>query len=62
MKTDKDPERESFEKWISDPPYERSVERFPNDETKFAWFSQYRDTNVQLAWEAWVESRNKLLA
>ncbi len=45
-----------FEAWIGEPPYERDTSRWPNDETKHAWPGQYQDIEVQLAWEAWVES------
>ena len=47
------PSRSQFESWISAPPYERSVDRFPDDQEKWAWPGQYRDIAVQLAWEAW---------
>ncbi len=48
--------REAFEKWISQPPYERLLGRVPNDSTRFAWPDQYVDIGVQLAWEAWQAS------
>ena len=51
--------REKFEKWIAAPPYERCVCRWPNDETKHAWPGQYKDVNVQLAWESWHEASYK---
>ena len=50
--------RRSFEAWISAPPYEYEVLRYPEDETKYAWPGQYRNIAVQLAWEAWCESAN----
>ena len=50
--------RRSFEEWISAPPYEHEVLRYPEDETKYAWPGQYRNIAVQLAWEAWCESAN----
>ncbi len=50
--------RRSFEAWISAPPYEHEVLRYPEDETKYAWQGQYRNIAVQLAWEAWCESAN----
>lgn len=50
-------QRRAFEAWISQSPYERSVERWPNDERRHAWPGQYKDMEVQLAWEAWQESR-----
>lgn len=48
-------EREHFDKWITSPPYEREIRRWPMDETKYAWPGQYRDIAVQIAWEAWQE-------
>ena len=50
--------RRSFEAWISAPPYEHEVLRYPEDETKYAWPGQYRNIAVQLAWEAWCEAAN----
>lgn len=46
--------RKEFEQWICDNPYEKSVERLPDDAS---WPGQYRHYNVQLAWEAWQASR-----
>jgi hypothetical protein len=48
--------RLSFEQWISGPPYERDLHRWPMDETKHPWPGQYRDIDVQLAWESWQVS------
>ena len=48
--------RKAFESWITQPPYEREVLRYPDDETKYAWPGQYRCIAVQLAWEAWQEA------
>ena len=48
-------ERAHFDKWITSPPYEREIRRWPMDETKYAWPGQYRDIAVQIAWEAWQE-------
>ena len=50
-------QRQKFESWISSPPYERELSRWPQDETKFGWPGQYGDIAVQLAWEAWCEGR-----
>lgn len=50
------PQRTAFEAWIKAPPYERSVRRYPNDDSKWAWPNQYCDHTVQLAWEAWSEA------
>lgn len=49
--------RVAFESWISQMPYERSVDRWPDNEIEFAWPGQYKDISVQLAWEAWQEGR-----
>lgn len=46
-------ERTRFEKWISGPPYEMSVERYPRDEDQSSWPGQYRWPDVQIAWESW---------
>lgn len=47
--------RKEFEAWISAPPIERGVGRFPNNG---AWPEQYAQYEVQLAWEAWKEAMN----
>jgi hypothetical protein len=44
--------RKRFEKWISSPPYERSILRFPNS-PKVSWPGSYMDLDVDLAWQAW---------
>lgn len=49
-------DREKFEKWISAPPYEKDIKRFP-DEATHSWPGQYREDDVQLAWEAVEEAR-----
>ena len=48
-------QRERFERWIAGPPYEKDVSRLRADDPQ--WPDQYRDINVQLAWEAWQEAR-----
>lgn len=48
--------RPAFEEWITSPPYEREIKRWPKDETKYSWPGQYCDITTQLAWEAWQES------
>jgi len=50
--------RSLFEQWISGPPYERDLYRWPMDETKHAWPGQYKDIAVQLAWESWQQAQN----
>lgn len=49
--------RSQFEQWISAPPYERDIYRWPQDENKHAWPGQYKDITVEVAWEAWQEAR-----
>ena len=44
-------ERETFEAWISSPPFEREVGRWPSNGV--AWPGQYREDEVELAWCAW---------
>jgi len=51
--------RSLFEQWISGPPYERDLYRWPMDETKHAWPGQYKDIAVQLAWDAWQQAQNE---
>jgi hypothetical protein len=51
--------RHAFEEWISAPPYEREVERWPQDETKHSWPGQYKDITVEVAWDAWQEARRE---
>ena len=49
-------ERQRFESWISAPPFERPVSRWPDDPSKYAWPGAYVDIDVELAWEAWKEA------
>lgn len=49
--------RDEFEKWISGPPFERSIERWPDDPAKYAWPGNYKSMAVDLAWHAWHDSR-----
>lgn len=53
--------REQFEQWIADPPYEKCIDRFPDDPKNYCWPGNYRDITVQLAWDAWRESQNRIL-
>ncbi len=53
---DKDQERRRFEEWISQPPYERVISRW-EDDRKHAWPGQYKNYDVQLAWEAWQAAK-----
>lgn len=45
--------RAAFEAWISAPPYEREIERFGDGS---AWPGNYRDIDVDLAWNAWLDA------
>ncbi len=48
-------ERNKFELWIGDAPYERCLVRFPDDDTQTNWPGQYRSRETELAWQAWLE-------
>ena len=48
-------ERIRFEVWISTSPYEYSLDRENDDD---AWPGQYKEYQVQLAWEAWLYRAN----
>jgi hypothetical protein len=50
-------ERARFEAWISAPPYERTIYRWPDYSAGHAWPGNYEDIAVQLAWEAWQEAK-----
>ena len=52
MNQHEDEMRHEFEEWISDPPHHKDVTRIPNLE-KYAWPGNYRETDVQMAWDAW---------
>lgn len=56
MPDKKDPMRQAFEAWISGPPYERDIKRWPDDERKYSWPGQYCEITTQVAWEAWQEA------
>jgi len=45
--------RERFEAWAGREPYDKDLDRFKDNG---AWPGHYKDYDVQLAWEAWVES------
>lgn len=49
-------QREAFEKWISSPPYDYSIDKYPDNPALAAWPKCYRDIAVQVAWDAWQES------
>lgn len=45
--------RKEFEKWITSSPYEKEIERYPEDDI---FPGQYESYEVQMAWEAWEEA------
>jgi len=47
-------EREQFEKWITAPPFEKNVDKWPSGA---AWPGCYKSYEVHLAWDAWQTSR-----
>lgn len=47
--------RAGFEAFISGPPFEREVSRYPQDDERYAWPGCYTDIDVDLAWQAWCE-------
>ena len=49
-------DRARFEAWISASPYERSVDRWADDEESCGWPGQYKDYEAELAWCAWKEA------
>jgi hypothetical protein len=51
---DIDTERVAFERWITAPPFEMGVTRYPPGDER-AWPGQYCDISVEIAWEAWQE-------
>lgn len=50
--------RLAFEAWITAPPYEKDIIRWPENDFRFSWPGHYKDYAVQLAWEAWEEAQN----
>ena len=57
MMTEKE-SRKQFEAWVSSSPYDESIERYPNDTTKYGWPGSYKDIRVDMCWQAWQEARN----
>ena len=45
--------RKRFEAWITSAPFEKSIDRYPEDARLFSWPGNYRDIAVELAWQAW---------
>ena len=48
--------RDEFEAFISLPPHEKEILRFPDDGSS-AWPGSYKNLIVDLAWDAWQASR-----
>ena len=48
--------RHNFERWISGPPFEYSIERFPENPSIFGWPGNYKNVAVDLAWAAWQDA------
>ena len=48
--------RDEFEAFISLPPHEKEISRFPDDGSS-AWLGSYKNLIVDLAWETWQASR-----
>ena len=51
--------RAKFESFISSPPHEKEISRFPEDGSS-AWPGSYKNLIVDLAWDAWQASRQAL--
>jgi len=51
--------RAEFEAFISLPPHEKEISRFPGDGSS-AWPGSYKNLIVDLAWDAWQASRQAL--
>jgi hypothetical protein len=55
--------RKEFERIAGGPPFDRPIERFPDDAQRYAWPGDYRDIHVSLAFEiakdiaAWADRR-----
>lgn len=56
MTQDEQQSRETFERWII-LVHRKSTRRFSDHASKAVWPGKYCDLQVQLAWEAWQESR-----
>jgi len=52
-------DREEFEAWVTAPPFERIVTRHGEAS---AWPGNYKYYEVEFAWCAWKDSRDKLRA
>lgn len=50
-----DEDRKAFEAIVSGPPYERCVQRYPDDASHHAWPRGYREYAVQFAYDVCKE-------
>ena len=48
--------RKEFEDWISGEPFCKPIVRYPDNDYISSWPGQYIDSNVEVAWQAWVEA------
>jgi len=44
--------RKEFEAFISASPYEKCIERYPDEADKYAWPGNYKSLEVSMAWDA----------
>jgi hypothetical protein len=51
--------RAAFEAWVSAPPFERQIGRYPEKGLCSALAGIYHDLEVNLAWEAWKEATER---
>jgi hypothetical protein len=49
-----DESRKQFEAWISGPPFEYDIERYPENRD---WAGSYMNLGTDLAWHAWQAAR-----
>lgn len=56
MSPDEQDSRKVFERWMTQA-HHKSVRRFSEHAVRSPWPGKYCDLQVQLAWEAWQESR-----
>lgn len=54
--------RQAFERFISSPPFEKDIKRFPTGDAKYSYPGAYCDITVELAWECWREATSMQIA
>jgi len=47
--------RNYFESFINGSPYEKSIDRYPDDAEKYSWPGNYKSLEVSMAWDAFRE-------